>query len=262
MSKFIEVATKIVTLISLAIAVVAALYALPLDEKLKKLKTETERLGHETVRLDNSLKVSEAELKRLEASRELSLELYKEVKDVLSREKVSKREEEAIRVLVDSLAEDPFRWKLLKALARAVKDKDVQEKAETTATFYREEDQISVTPKPSKILSVSTKAYGKMRVDIFYCATTENISKPFADSAMELRDSSFIQRWRIRVLPEEINNRSGYNVHRNVIRYNPEEKTAAIELRDDLEAKMPNLKVDIMEIQYPTPNYLSVFFCS
>ena len=39
-------------------------------------------------------------------------------------------------MLVDSLAEDPFRWKLLQALAVAASDPEVQQKAEATATFF------------------------------------------------------------------------------------------------------------------------------
>ena len=258
MAAWMEQLSKGLSLVSLAVAVVAAWYALPLDKQMKELQAEA-------VRLDNALKVSEAELKRLEASRALSLELFKEVRAVLSTTEANARQEEAVRVLVESLAEDPFRWKLLQAIASASDHPEVRQKAEVSANFYQEEAALPMTAavsdrSPPKA-SAAAKPYAYLRIDWFYCVATESRSKPLAEAAKQLRDDTMTGSWRIRALPKEINARVGYQIGNNVIRHNPDELRAAQRLQADLKSMM-QLDVQLMEIAYPTPDYLSVFFCA
>lgn len=222
-------------------------------------------LQAEAVRLDNALKVSEAELKRLEASRALSLELFKEVRAVLSATEANARQEEAVRVLVESLAEDPFRWKLLQAIASASDNPEVRQKAEVSANFYQEEAQLPMAQLVSEPRSLATgasaKSYGHLRIDWFYCVASEARSKPLAEAAKKLQDESVSGSWRIRALPKDINARVGYQINNNVIRHNPDELQAAQRLQADLKSAL-QLDVQLMEIAYPTPDYLSVFFCA
>lgn len=258
MAAWMEQLSKGLSLVSLAVAVVAAWYALPLDKQMKELQAEA-------VRLDNALKVSEAELKRLEASRALSLELFKEVRAVLSATEANARQEEAVRVLVESLAEDPFRWKLLQAIASASDNPEVRQKAEVSASFYQEEAQLPMALTVSERKPVRTGAaanpYGHLRIDWFYCVATESRSKPLAEAAKQLQDETVTGSWRIRALPKEINARVGYQISNNVIRHNPDELQAAQRLQSDLKSAL-QLDVLLMEIGYPTPDYLSVFFCA
>lgn len=258
MSAWMEQLSKGLSLVSLAVAALAAWYALPLDKQMKELQAEA-------VRLDNALKVSEAELKRLEASRALSLELFKEVRAVLSSNGQNARQEEAVRVLVESLAEDPFRWKLLQAIASASDSPEVRQKAEISANFYQEEAQLPMPAvefmRGDPIAGAGSNAYGHMRIDWFYCVASERHNKPLAESAQKLRDDAITGGWRIRALPKEINARAGYQVSTNVIRHNRNELRAAQTLQADLKTVL-KLDVQLMEIAYPTPDYLSVFFCA
>jgi hypothetical protein len=67
--------------------------------------------------------------------------------------------------------------------------------------------------------------------------------------------------WRVRLLPESGNAQAGYNIHENIIRYNSNEKGIAQTLLADLRTKL-QIEVNATEIAYPTPNYVSVFFCA
>lgn len=256
MESFLEKISKLLSLVSLVIAVIAATYALPLDKKIKALDAETKRL--ENARIEQDL-----ELKKLETARQLSLQLYGEVKDVLRSKDRSEKEEEAVRVLVDSLADDPFRWKLLQALAAGANDPEVKQKAEVTANFFKDEESVPVVsanalaPRPQALPAPSEKPYASIKIDWFYCGSEH---QPLVKAAMDLKTTEVSGRWRPRLLPAEINSRPGYNVHTNVIRFNADEKKAAEGLQSDLRKKL-NMDVLMQEIQYPTANYISVFFC-
>lgn len=253
MDNIFERLSKIFSLFSLVIAVIAAGYALPLDKKIKALDAETKRL--ENARIEQDL-----ELKKLETARQLSLQLYGEVKDVLRSKDHSQKEEEAVRVLVDALADDPFRWKLLQALAAGANDPAVKEKAEVTANFFKDEELVPVvtanSPPPAAQPAKNGKSYSAIRIDWFYCGAQQ---EPSVKSAMSLKTNSITGKWRQRLLPVEINSRPGYNIHTNLIRFNSDERDAAEGIKADL-AKL-NMNVQLQEIQYPTANYISVFFC-
>lgn len=56
--KLLDIAMKLLSLISLAIGAIAAYFALPLDRQVKQLQTEM-------IRIDNALKLTDADLKKL-----------------------------------------------------------------------------------------------------------------------------------------------------------------------------------------------------
>ncbi|HWV15040.1 MAG TPA: hypothetical protein VN030_06370 [Cellvibrio sp.] len=252
MENFIDKLSKLVSLVSLVIAAVAAWYALPMDKKVKALDAETRRL-------ENARIAQDLELKTLETSRQLSLQLYTEVKDVLRSKDHSVKEEEAVRVLVDALADDPFRWKLLQALAVGASDPEVKEKAEITANFFKDEEQIPTAANKltAQMIAPSEKSYNAIRIDWFYC---DGEHEEKVRAALKLKTEKVVGRWRPRLLPNEINSRPGYNVHSNIIRFNSDERTAAEALQSDLRERL-SMAVSLQEIQYPTANYISVFFC-
>jgi len=130
----LDVLTKLVTFVSLAIASFAAWKSLPIDADIKRLQAETQRL-------DLALRQADAELKNLESNRRVTLELYQEVKKVIEKKEKDSREEEALRVLVESLADDPFRWRLLRVLAVGAASPEVKETAAATSKFYEEEQR-------------------------------------------------------------------------------------------------------------------------
>ena len=251
----LDTATKLVTLLSLAIALYAAYKALPLDEEIKQLQVDTSRL-------DLALKQAEADLKNIESSRRITLELYQEVKKVIEKRDKDSREEDAVRVLVESLAEDPFRWKLLQVLAIGAKSNDVKGIAAATSRFYEEQSVVAsreVLPAAAKP-SVPALSMGAYNVDFFFCERNRASSEPIARDALSLKGAGGTGRWRVRLLPESINQQPGYGVTSNQIRFTPpEERPIADAIVSALARK--GVKLERFEISHPTPNYVSVFIC-
>jgi hypothetical protein len=247
--------TKVITLVSLAIAVIAAWKALPADAEIKRLQAETQRL-------DLALKQADAELRGLESSRKVTLELYQEVKKVIEKRENSPREEDAVRVLVESLADDPFRWKLLRVMAVGARSTEVKETAAATSKFYEDESVVQTRP-PSSLgaaQAASGSPFGAFNVDIFYCEVKRATSEPLARAALQLRTSGDTGRWRVRELPESINRQPGYGVATSEIRFTPpEERPVAEALAKALANK--GVSLQFRETSYPTPRYVSVFIC-
>lgn len=252
-SGLLDKATKVITLVSLVLAAYAAWATLPFDAEIKRLQTETQRL-------DLALKQADADLKGLESNRKVTLELYQAVKTVIEKKDKDPREEDAVRVLVESLADDPFRWKLLNVIAAGAKSLDVKQAAAETANYYREEAQVQVAaplapPAPSKASGVGT-----FNVDLFYCEKKKQTSEPIARKALSLKQPSDTGRWRLRALPESINQQVGYGINTNLIRFTPpDERSVADTLKSGLASQSVN--VQFQEISYPTPGYVSVFIC-
>jgi len=249
----LDLIAKIVTVVSLGLAAFATWKALPYDAEIKRLQTKTQEL-------DLALKQADADLRNLEASRKVTLELYQEVKNVIEKKDKDPREEDAVRVLVESLADDPFRWRLLNVIAAGAKSPDVKRTAAETSKYYREEAEVpqaSAQPQPG---AAQASGVGNFNVDFFYCESKKATSEPIVRNALSLKTSSDTGRWRARALPESINQQPGYGISSNVVRFTPpEERPVAEALAKLLETKGVN--VAFQEISYPTPGYVSVFIC-
>ncbi|HYD80089.1 MAG TPA: hypothetical protein VEC06_09805 [Paucimonas sp.] len=255
-SATVDFLTKAVTLVSLALGIFATWKALPADAEIKRLQAETQRL-------DLALKQADAELKNLESNRKLTFELYQEVKKVIEKEDKDPREEDAVRVLVESLADEPFRWKLLKVIAVGAQSEEVKEIAAATSKFYEEEVSVQArpgaAPKPAEANAAHAGA-GAYNVDFFFCEDKQPTSEPLARAARDLKSPSDTGRWRVRALPRTINQQPGYSITVNEIRYTPpEEKPVADALAKMLSAK--GLQFKFHETSFPTPGYVSVFIC-
>jgi len=249
----IDTLTKVLTLISLGLAIYATWKALPYDAEIKRLEAETQRL-------DLALKQADADLKGLESSRKITLELYQEVKNVIQKKDKDQREEEAVRVLVESLADDPFRWKLLSVIANGAKSEAVKQAASETSNYYKEESLVrsDVATTPA---TTPSSGIGTYNVDFFYCEDKTPLSESVARSLLSLKTSSSTGRWRVRSLPVSINEKPGYGIKSNIIRFTPpEEKPAAEAMAKLLGSKGVN--VQLQEISFPTPGYISVFICN
>lgn len=251
-----DTATKLLTLISLAIGIFAAWKALPIDADIKRLQADT-------AKLELSLKQADADLKSIESNRKVTMELYEEVKKILENEKKNPREEEAVRVLVESLADDPFRWKLLQVLAVGATAPEVKQAAAETSKYYEEDMVKSVIQSSSSTSENVTKngiGTGQFNVDLFFCESKRATSEPIVKAALSLKGKTDLGRWRVRLLPESINQQPGYGIGNNEVRFTPpEERGIAEALANALRAK--GLDIKYHEIAYPTPNYVSVFIC-
>lgn len=253
----LDLVTKLLTVLSLAIGLFAAYTALPVDREIKSLQAQASR--HEI-----AIKQADADLKTLESGRKITLELYQEVKKVIEKKEKDSREEEAVRVLVESLADDPFRWKLLKVIAIGAKSTEVKEKASNNSNFYEEDavlkEQITKAAIAPVKSETTSKGVGAYNVDVFYCEAKRATSEPLARSVLQLRGKGDTGRWRVRLLPSEINAQPGYAISTNQIRFTPpEERQAAEAISRGLSAK--GMRFELHETSYPTPNYVSVFIC-
>jgi hypothetical protein len=263
-SSIVDKLSKAASLMALVIGIVAAYKALPLDYNIKKLQGDTANLQLETTRLDNSLKQTDSQLKQtdsqmkmMESSRKLTFDLYGEVVKVLERkDKDDHRREDVVRVLVETLADDPFRWKLLAVIRVAAKDPEVRRKAGQTSEFYRDELLVkggegTAAPEVGKV------NVARMNVDMFYCEESRSRNEPLAKKALDLKNPALTGdgRWRSRLLPDELNARPGYNVHKKEIRLNSDEREVARRLQAAIRDKM-NIEFELLEISYPTPGYI------
>jgi hypothetical protein len=248
---------NVVTIISLCIAVFAAWKAIPADAEIKKLQART-------AELDLQLKQADANLKAIESTREFSFALYKEVKAVIDSTASTSRQEDAVRVLVESLAEDPLRSKLLSVIAASAKNPEVKAAASATSKFYEEQTRLPRVAVPAAASGAASpapaSALGALSVDFFYCELKRGTSEPIAQAARNAKPSGSKGTWRARLLPESINQQPSYQITSSVIRYNPPgEREAAQELAKSLAGRQVNAR--LQETDYPTPGYVSVFIC-
>lgn len=254
--------TKVIAIGSAALALFATWRTLPLDAELKSLQAQTQKLDLDLKVAEGRLKEAEARLKETESGRKLSFDLYQEVRKILENRNKTAKDEEALRVLIESLAEDPFRYKLLSVLAVSASAPDVKRSATESSTFYRDESWIAQRAPQVKQVSEGAQLspVGSMDVDVFYCANKQASSEPIAKNVLALRKADESGRWRLRLLPESVNQQPGYGVVSNEIRYNaPDETKAARSLADRLE--QAGYKISLRETQQSTKWYVSVFIC-
>jgi hypothetical protein len=249
---------NVVTIFSLCIAVFAAWKAIPADAEIKKLQART-------AELDLQLKQADANLKAIESTREFSFALYKEVKSVIDSSTSTSRQEDAVRVLVESLAEDPLRSKLLSVIAASAKNPEVKAAASATSRFFEEQTRLPVQAVQTSVAgampqAAASSALNSLSVDFFYCELKRGTSEPIALAARSARPPGSKGTWRARLLPESINQQPSYQITSSVIRYNPPaERAAAQELARSLAERQ--VAARLQETDYPTPGYVSVFIC-
>lgn len=259
----LDSATKALAVASAAIALYAAWKAVPLDSELKSLQTQTQRLDLDLKAAEGRLKEAEARLRETESGRKLTFDLYQEVRKILERKDRTAKDEEALRVLVESLAEDPFRYKLLSVLAVSATTPEVKRSASESSDFYRDESAVSQRPTLATDQNKDAQAkspVGSMDVDVFFCSAKRATSEPIAKEVVALRLPSESGRWRLRLLPDSVNQQPGYGVTSTEIRYNAPEETAAARALAERMSKIVR-KVALRESQQPTKWYVSVFIC-
>lgn len=259
----LDTASKVLTLCSLGIAVLAAWTALPLDAEMKALQAETQRLDNELKLAAAKIQEAEAQLKEAESGRKLSFDLYQEVKKVLEKKERTPRDEEALRVLVESLAEDPFRYKLLSVLAVGSATESGKQAAADSSNFFREEAALKsrpLDPTSRPAPSSNIQSLANYDIDIFYCAEKGPSSESVARQIAGLKQSEETGRWRVRALPETINQQPGYGIRSNEVRYNiPEEMPQAELVVKRL--RETGIQATLRATAQKTPWYLSVFVC-
>lgn len=253
----LDTTSKVLTVISLAIAVTAAWKALPLDEQLKELQAQTQQL-------DLKLKEAEAQLKRDESSRKLSFDLYQEVKKILEKKDRTTSDEEALKVLVESLADDPFRIKLLNVLSVGANNLAVKQSAKESSEFFDEQVKLSLKQSDPPSQAAPSKpaqgSIGSYDIDVFYCAAKRVSSEPVVQKILTFQKKEESGRWRPRLLPYSVNQQPGYGITSNEIRYNPPEELPVAKIIQQ-RLKDHGIESRLKETLQPTKWYLSVFVC-
>lgn len=263
MSITVDKILKMLAIPTAAVALLAAWKALPLDAELKTLQTQTQRLELDLKAAEGRLKEAEGRLKETESGRKLTFDLYQEVRKILERKDKTAKDEEALRVLIESLAEDPFRYKLLSVLAVSASSSEVKRSASESSSFFRDESLIAQRPSASMTNANETTrptAIASMDVDVFYCASKQSTSELIAKSIIALKQPGESGRWRLRLLPESVNQQPGYGITSNEIRYNTPDETDAAKVLAERIANVGH-KVSLRESQQLTKWYISVFIC-
>jgi hypothetical protein len=119
---------------------------------------------------------------------------------------------------------------------------------------------LSVAAQAASYSKSGNEPYAAYSVDIFYCSEAGAGAKSQAQAAFSMSKGKTAGRWRLRELAADINRRSGYGIDGNVVRFNAGEAEVAKKIRADVRA-MQGVNIELQQIEYPTPNYISMFFC-
>lgn len=167
-------------------------------------------------------------------------------------------------MLIESLADDPFRYKLLSVLAVSAATESGKQAATESSNFYREEAALTArtatAAPPAAKPAAAVRTLTNYDVDIFYCAEKRASSEPVARKIAGLKQADESGRWRVRALPETVNQQPGYGISSNEIRYNiPDETLQAEIIRERLQAN--GIPATLRASAQQTAWYLSVFVC-
>lgn len=223
-------------LIGLALVVGGLVYS---SMQLTSVRAQIQTKNRELTQLDNALKAKNAQY----AEKRANLE-------ELTRK---------IPVLESRLAE------LNQNIASAAQATSATQRNAALAAAQAKASSASSELADATALLADTTAparYGDYNVDLFYCAQNAERNKPLAEAVYALsQDGRTRGRWRVKVLSEQANNASGYRIRSDVIRFNADEKDMARMLLLDI-AGVTSADVSSQQIDYPTPGYLSIFFCA
>lgn len=106
----------------------------------------------------------------------------------------------------------------------------------------------------------SRAALGFYNIDFFYCENKRRTSEPVARAAINLKANGYVGNWRVRELSDATNQKEGYGLIKNEIRFTPPDEVAiASAVAQDL--ALQGVKVALEATLYQTPKYISVFIC-
>ena len=220
---------------------------------------------------ETTLKETENQLSKREADRKDAEELRAnreslEKKQLLVYDAVVKslesgdvKKQGVAQALVTSMLEDPLRTELLAVLTTSGSAK-IREEAQATLTQetrFKAEEKVVQAP-----LQRASSSWADWDFDLFWCERSGKTAEELAGRILEqLKSEGAKGRLRVRLLPDSINARPGYQHAGYVIRYNKGEEEQARELKrlgDKIAG--PGAFVTTLSSQ-STPWYLSAFVC-
>ena len=259
---------RLQVIIGIVVTVAAAYSAWRIDTVGTSLKA----VEIEIKAVEGKIKESEEKRADRESIEKKQLLVYDAV--VKSLESGDVKRQSVSKALVTAMLEDPLRTELLTVLTTSTSP-EIQKEAQATIvqerTFKAEEGSIGLqfqNESKAEEGSVPTQTQGKPSewgdwdFDIFWCERSGEAAKDKAEKiARQLEVKGAKGRLRVRLLPDSINARPGYQHTGYVIRYNTKEVDQANNLKklgDQIVvhgAFLPSLS------HQPTPWYLSAFVC-
>ena len=179
---------------------------------------------------------------------------------VKSLESGDPKRQRVSKALVTSMLEDPLRTELLTVLTES-SSPEIKKEAQTIlaqeSTFKVEEE--AVQPQQQKVSS----SWADWDFDIFWCERSGGIAKAQAEKIKKQLEAEGAKgRLRVRLLPDSLNARPGYQHTGYVIRYNVGEKAQSNQLKALADKAIGTAASFIPSISHQsTPWYLSAFVC-
>jgi hypothetical protein len=208
----------------------------------------------------NAIKVSslETDLKQVEAERELNFKIYSSIADAL--ESGDEKRVLAVRGIVQAMASESIRPAFLQALEPAMQRVFAKEELAVTSPTIAQQTNASTESQ-----SITTDgSWGEWDFDIFWCASSgveaENISSKIVYA---LENAGAKGRIRSRILPETVNQRSGYQVKGFQIGRSENEIEMANKLKEFVTSLpgLENITVKEKTTSQKTAWYISMFIC-
>ena len=240
--------------VSILLALAAGYSAWQMNATEKSLK-ETER----------SLKTRESERKDSEETRanresieKKQLLVYDAV--VKSLESGDAKKQSVSKALVTALLEDPLRTELLVVLTTSAAP-EIKKEAQATiaqeSTFKAEERVVRAEPR------AKPTDWADWDFDIFWCERSGSAAQAQAEKMKKQLESEGAKgRIRVRLLPDSINDRPGYQHAGYVVRYNAGEEAQSNRLKALGDPIVGPAASFVTSISYQsTPWYLSAFLC-
>ena len=175
--------------------------------------------------------------------------IYKEVKDAIAGKDTGLQN--ATLIVVNEMLKDDtaFREKLKTVLFASSNSKDLYKVQKNIDQFAEAEIQTKTQT-------------GKFTIDVFYLDDIPSESVPCTDKVVALLKTKYPgYNIRKRLLPKEVNARSGYRIDANQIRYEPNESNMANEIKKAIESNkiFQNEQPFLRTTTNKTPGYISIF---
>ena len=214
-------------------------------------KMNNDKLTEASLKLNNLKTQVDTELKQKEFNKNLKMTIYKEVKEAISKKDTGLQN--ATLIVVNEMLKDDsaLREKLKTVLFASSNAKDL-------IKVQKNIDQFAETDIQTKF-QIQT---GTFTIGVFYLEDIPGESIPCADKVFALLKSKYPgYNIRKRLLPKEVNARSGYRIDSNQIRYEPKESSTASEIKSIIAAGniFKNEEPILRTTTNVTPNYISIF---
>jgi hypothetical protein len=259
MSEGQGVLAKLNLAVTLVLAVVAGLTKFAADRADERVK-----------QLDAKLKEQEATLRDIQERRaeresvqKVQIEVYQQV--VTSLEKNRPEMQRVAAALVTSLLDEPLRGGLLNALATTAEPSIAQKVRETLTSenVFRRDESVTAQPEVEDKVRPKSFSWEDVDYDVFWCERSGEAAKRMASRIVaQLKEEGARGRLRVRMLPDSINARPGYQHSGFVIRMNPGEELQASQLKRVCDAALTGAGTFHLSLSAQnTPWYLSAFVC-